>query len=133
MHVELFKPNALGKHWQARVDGGDAFKLLDLALQTDDDGNATLNLVLPVESLTIGDPSLGARSPQVRPAAPEQPAPSVWGASGKPDPRESIPGWQPEPDERTVDPRLVMEPGLGDRLVDSVRNMVSLRTMGRLA
>nr|WP_221374405.1 hypothetical protein [Actinoplanes polyasparticus] len=79
--------------WLARINGVEV-PVLDYAVSPSESGVA-LNLVLPVDSLSIGDPSLG-QQPEASPATPDQPAPSVWGASGKPDPRQNIAGWQPE-------------------------------------
>lgn len=99
MHVQLTPHTAEDGQttfWLVGFDGADPVAVADYAVQTDSDGMATLSVVLPIDSLTVGDPSLSQPSPALRPAAPEQPAPSTWGDPTKPDPREKITGWQPE-------------------------------------
>jgi hypothetical protein len=82
----------VGAGWLARINGTEV-PVLDYAVSPSETGVA-LNLVLPVDSLQIGDPSPGQEQPQVRPSAPE-PTVHVWGQS-KADPREGLRGWQPE-------------------------------------
>ncbi len=93
MHVEL-KPmhNADdGRVWFAQIDGGPQFPIIDHAMQTDVDGNATLSLVLSVDSLSIG-----GKPATTAPPAEESKVVQVWGAPGQKDPREGLPGWEPE-------------------------------------
>lgn len=72
----------------ARINGVE-FPIVDAAFQTEG-GKPLLSLVLAPDSLSIGESSI---------AAPPQPKPSAvssWGDGSVPDPRASIPGWQPE-------------------------------------
>jgi hypothetical protein len=97
MHVQLTPfsgGNPDERYWLARVDGGPEFRVDDYAVQTEgQDGNVVMSLVVTVDALSIGDAS---RSGESRPAVPEKPPASTWGDGSKPDPRESIPGWEPE-------------------------------------
>ena len=78
--------------WLARVNGVE-FEVLDFALQQGDEA-PVLNLVFPVAALSVND---GAPTTVSSPQHVDPPKPgSTWGAEGKPDPREAIPGWAPE-------------------------------------
>jgi hypothetical protein len=66
-----------------------AIAISDFAVGSDEDGSPCLNLVLMPGSLSIGEP------PAATPPAPAAKV-SAWGDASQPDPRESIPGWQPE-------------------------------------
>ncbi len=120
MHVELIKPPNDGGPWSARINGAEPVLLLDDAVQTDTDGNVSLSVILPVDSLSIGEKPAAAPPPAEQPKTAQ-----VWGASGHPDPREKIPGWAPKVN-------VVMEPGAGDRLISEVRQQIQ-RSGGILA
>jgi len=70
--------------WQARINGGTPIEVQDFAVSPDGEGGVVLNLVMPVDALTIGDASLGQEAPNVRPAVPAQPI-SMWGGIPQPD------------------------------------------------
>jgi hypothetical protein len=73
----------------ARVNGAE-LPLTDFAVQYDPESGAPmLSLILAPDSLSIGEP------PTATPPAPAAKV-SSWGDASQPDPRESIPGWQPE-------------------------------------
>jgi hypothetical protein len=111
MHVELIPPAEDGAVITARINGGDPIPVLDYAVSPGGEGgNVALNLVLPVDSLSIGDPKLSQQAPQLRPAVPEKPVVPTWGSPAS-DPRVTIPGWQPEK--------------LGEQVAQSVRDAVN--------
>lgn len=101
MHVELIRPVEDGELVSARINGAEPIPVLDYALTpAGEGGSLALNLVLPIDSLTVGErpaADVAADCPSlVRPVpVDEQKVTQVWG-SPTPDPRESIPGWQPE-------------------------------------
>ncbi|WP_433730985.1 hypothetical protein ACQP2Y_21525 [Actinoplanes sp. CA-051413] len=83
--------------WTARINGVDV-PAVTFSLEPVQAGLPVLvSLLIPADSVQVGDPSTGTTPPQARPAVEEKPTVHVWGSSGKPDPRESIPGWKPEP------------------------------------
>jgi hypothetical protein len=53
-------------------------------------GRSMVSVVIAADSVQVG---AAADSPV---ALPQPEAPPVWGAPGRPDPREGIPGWTPE-------------------------------------
>lgn len=74
----------------ARINGAE-FPIVDAAFQTEG-GQPFLSLVLAPDSLSFGEaPASAPPLPQPQPAAV-----SRWGDGSVPDPRASIPGWQPE-------------------------------------
>jgi hypothetical protein len=91
--------------WTATI-GDTEFPVTDFAVTTDDSGTPAVSLVLSPDSLSIGEP------PKPAPPAPAAKV-STWGDGSQADPRESIPGWQPE--------------SLGGQVADNAER-VSLRT-----
>lgn len=69
--------------------GSAEFRVVDYAVQTDG-GIPVLSLVVAPDSLSIGEAPAVSSPPAAGPQI------SSWSSKGKPDPRESIPGWQPE-------------------------------------
>lgn len=82
--------------WVARIDGVEV-PVVTYSVEPAAEGvKALVSLLVAADSVQVGDPSTGTGAPPVRPAASEQKPPlSTWGAQGKPDPREGIPGWRP--------------------------------------
>jgi hypothetical protein len=88
--------NATETGWSARINGTE-FPVLDFSLQKLDDGKVAVSLVAIADSVQAGDPSLSTATPRVPAALPEEkPKRGRWGQP-RPDPREGIPGWTPEP------------------------------------
>jgi hypothetical protein len=81
--------------WLARINGVEV-DLLAYGVEQAPDGSPVLSIAFTPGSLAIGDPSLGGAQPELRPATPETTQLSSWGAPGQRDPRENIPGWEPE-------------------------------------
>jgi hypothetical protein len=94
-HAEAQHQAALGKAsgLTARVNGAE-FPIFGYEIAPTEDGRVLATLVMEVASLSIGDSSQTAAAPEVR-QAPEKTKKGVWGQPG-PDPREGMPGWQPE-------------------------------------
>jgi hypothetical protein len=89
-------PDRMQQGWQARI-GETVFPVVTFSVEpAAEGGHALVSLLIPADSVQVGDPSTGTTPPQARPAVEETPTVHVWGAAGKPDPRESIPGWKPE-------------------------------------
>lgn len=115
VHVELTKLDPIvadgsPTQWLAAINGGDPVLVLDYAVQRDADGVVALNLVLPVDALSIGETPAGQPAPVAQPGSPETPPRSTWGDGSKPDPRASIPGWEPSG-------------GLGEQVAEQARQM----------
>lgn len=90
LRVEIVpRPDEPG--YAARIDGA-AFPIADFAVQTTESGTPMLSLILAPDGITIGE------APPIATPPPATAAPKVstWGDRSRPDPRESIPGWQPE-------------------------------------
>lgn len=89
-------PDRMQQGWKARIAGAE-FPVVTYSVEPGGEGGSALvSLLVSAGSVQVGDPSTGAVPPQVRPAVEEKPTVPVWGAPGKPDPREAIPGWSPE-------------------------------------
>jgi hypothetical protein len=71
------------------IVNGAEIPIGDYALSTDEYGQPVLSLVLMPGWLSVGKPPVSLRESA-------QPAVSSWGDGKQPDPRGSIPGWQPE-------------------------------------
>jgi hypothetical protein len=105
--------------WLARINGAE-FPVVTYGAQPAEVGAKTLvSLLVPADSLQVGDPSTGVQEPQVRPAVPEPKKASSWGALGL-DPREGIPGWTPPTDEPV---KVEFVSGSSNRLVSTVREV----------
>jgi hypothetical protein len=103
--------------WVARINGAE-FPVTTFSVEPPEDGGrALVSLLVPADSVQVGDPSTGATPPQLRPAVEEKPKVSTWGAAGTPDPRENIPGWKPE----TSQIHINYTPGDGDIIKAAVR------------
>lgn len=89
-------PDRMRQGWKARIAGAE-FPVVTFSVEPGGDGGSALvSLLIPADSVQVGDPSTGAAAPQVPAAVEEKPSLQVWGAPCGPDPRESIPGWAPE-------------------------------------
>lgn len=90
--------------WQATVNG-TAMPLDAFAVEPDEDGRVLVTLVVAADEVSV------RRSPAAPPApaaAPETPKSRrrVWGEPGTADPREGIPGWNPEQTAQASPERL---------------------------
>lgn len=83
-------PNPDDQSWNVTLPPGT--RVVDYAL-TLDEGRAMLSLILPVDSVHVGE--VPGTTAQVRTNDEQQAARTVWGKPGA-DPREQIPGWKPE-------------------------------------
>jgi hypothetical protein len=89
LRVEIVPRTSDGSPATARI-GHAEFPILAYAVDLDDSGSPAVSLILQPDSLSIGNP------PAATPPAPPAAQVSSWGDGSQPDPRESIPGWQPE-------------------------------------
>jgi hypothetical protein len=106
--------------WLARINGAE-FPVSDYGVgPIEGSTQALVSLLVPADSLQVGDPSTAVQEPQVSPATPEPKRASSWGAPG-PDPREGIPGWTPPTDEPV---KVEFVSGDSNRLVSSVRESI---------
>lgn len=96
VRVELIPPAEPTDSWLARINGVTVPVLAYGLEQPETGARPMVSLVLAADSVRVGDPSIGEVIAKVRPAAPEPKTLSTWGASGRPDPREGIPGWTSE-------------------------------------
>jgi hypothetical protein len=88
--------------WLARINGVE-FPVSDYGVgPIEGSTQALVSLLVPADSLQVGEPSTAVQEPQVRPAVPEPKRASSWGAPG-PDPREGIPGWPPTLGEQVAE------------------------------
>lgn len=88
--VEITPPDSPDLPTFGRLSG--EVPLIDWSVTRAEDGRPVVSLVFEVSAVHVVDgPVVSQSSPQIRPAAPQ-----AWG-SPRPDPREKIPGWSPEP------------------------------------
>lgn len=115
-------PNPLdasdGPPFTAKVNGVEIPVVTYGVEPAEGDGQALVSLLIPADSVSIGDPSTGAGQPQVRPSAPEpkNARVGVWGDPAKPDPRANFPGRQPET--------------LGQQVAENAEMRVSFKSSG---
>jgi hypothetical protein len=133
IRVEIVRRTVDAGGYLARINGVEV-PVLAYGLEQAEDGTPVLSLAFTPDSLQIGDPSSGGEQPQVRPSAPEKAQPSTWGAEDQSDPRESIPGWQPEKLSGQVAENAVTRVEVmgmtGNELIDSMRRLIDLRRRG---
>lgn len=82
--------------WQASVNGA-VIPLAGYLVEPDEDGRALVSLTVAADEVSVRRTPVAAPALVVQTAqASGTPAPrAVWGSPGR-DPREDIPGWQPE-------------------------------------
>ena len=91
--------------WQATING-TTVPLEGYAVEPDG-GRVLVSLVFPADAVSIGQVPTSTPAP-AEPA--NKPPASVWGAPGRPDPREAIPGWAPR------DAYIPLSNGLGQQV-----------------
>jgi hypothetical protein len=118
--------------WTAQINGV-VFPVVTYGVEPGGEGSiALVSLLIPASAVSIvGHAATPTTTPPpVPPAAPEaKPVMSTWGAKA-PDPRESIPGWKPEPDSVHLTHVVDFSPGSGDRIVGHVREHIRRTTGG---
>jgi hypothetical protein len=95
--IELLRRPAVGDRpveWVARL-GTTVFRILSYEVNAGTDGTAVVLLEVPAGDVRIGEQEPGPAGGAHMPAADRVLQP--WGAPG-PDPRASIPGWEPPQD-----------------------------------
>jgi hypothetical protein len=114
-------PDLMQRGWLARVNGTEV-PVVAYGIEPADGGaQALVSLVVAADSVQVGDPSVGTTAPPVRPAVPEPKSVSTWGSATK-DPREGIPGW--EPDTAAVSLDFDGHPIHGDHLLRELREQI---------
>lgn len=81
-----------GVRYSARVNGAE-FPVQAFSVEPDEQGRVFVSLVVEASAVQVGAPA-EAKPQQLAETKP--PRVSTWGDPSLPDPRESLPGWDPE-------------------------------------